>query len=86
MSEDILLDILTRLLGRPQTPNWSLLRPVEHALWRGFVALPSTENNGSLYYAVESNPKTQAMYAKFGIAALPYEVFIQQGRPSGNNR
>ena len=38
MSEDILLDILTRLLGFPQAPDWPLPRPVEHALRRGFLA------------------------------------------------
>lgn len=42
---------------------------------------PKHGEGGSRYYAVESNPRTRAMYAKFGIAALPYEVFIQEGRP-----
>ena len=46
---------------------------------------PKHGENGSLYYAVESNPRTRAMYAKFGIAALPYEVFIQEGRPGEDN-
>lgn len=31
------------------------------------------------YYAVESNPRTRAMYARFGIAAVPYETFIREG-------
>lgn len=32
---------------------------------------------GGLYYAVESNHKTRSMYAKYGIAAQPYEVFMK---------
>lgn len=42
---------------------------------------PKHGESGGLYYAVESNPRTRAMYAKFGIAACPYEVFIRDGRP-----
>ena len=38
MSEDILLGILTRLLGFPQAPDSPLSRPVEHAFRRGFLA------------------------------------------------
>lgn len=38
---------------------------------------PKHGNTHSLYYAVESNPKTRAMYASFEIAASPYEVFIK---------
>lgn len=29
------------------------------------------------FYAVESNPKTRAMYAKYGIEAAPYDKFIR---------
>jgi len=47
---------------------------------------PKHGEDGGLYYAVESNPRTRAMYAKFGIAATPYEVFIQEGRPGGSDR
>jgi len=32
---------------------------------------------GAHYYAVESNPKTRAMYARFGIEAAPYDRFIK---------
>ena len=45
---------------------------------------PKYGEDGSLYYAVESNPRTRAMYAKFEITASPYEVFIQEGRLSGS--
>ena len=31
------------------------------------------------YYAVESNPRTRAMYARHGIYAAPYETFIKSG-------
>lgn len=46
---------------------------------------PKHGEDGGHYYAVESNPRTQAMYARFGIAALPYETFIREGRPNGDN-
>ena len=29
------------------------------------------------YVGIESNPKTREMYAKYGIAATPYSVYIQ---------
>lgn len=48
----------------------------ESALKR-FV-FPKHGEDGSLYYAVESNPKTRAMYAKYGISAQSYDVFIKQ--------
>ena len=41
---------------------------------------PKHGEDWGLYYAVESNPRTRAMYAKFGIAALPYEVFMRESR------
>ena len=37
---------------------------------------PKHGNNGKIYYAVESNPNTRAMYAEYGIVATPYEMFI----------
>lgn len=37
---------------------------------------------GAFYYAVESNPKTRAMYNRFGIHGQPYDVFMRgQGQP-----
>lgn len=38
---------------------------------------PKHGNDGSIYYAVESNPRTRAMYAKYGISAQPYDKFIK---------
>lgn len=32
----------------------------------------------AIYYAVESNPKTRAMYSRFGIPAKPYSEFIKE--------
>ena len=32
---------------------------------------------GSRYLAIESNPRTRAMYARYGIKAVPYETFIK---------
>lgn len=47
----------------------------ESALCR-FI-FPKYGRNCSTYYAVESNPKTREMYAKYGIEAQPYEKFIK---------
>ncbi len=38
---------------------------------------PRHGTEGGQYYAVESNPRTRSMYAKYGIAAKPYDVFIR---------
>lgn len=43
---------------------------------RRFI-FPKHGRDGNLYYAVESNPKTRQMYAKYGIAAKPYDQFIK---------
>ncbi len=39
---------------------------------------PKYGEEGSLYYAVESNPKTREMYAEYGIVAEPYDRFIKK--------
>lgn len=38
---------------------------------------PKHGSDGAQYYAVESNPKTRAMYARYGIRATPYSEFIK---------
>ena len=38
---------------------------------------PLHGTDGSVYYAVESNPKTREMYSRYGICANPYDVFIK---------
>lgn len=43
---------------------------------RRFI-FPRHGQDGSQFYAVESNPKTRAMYDKYGIYARPYDVFIK---------
>ncbi len=47
----------------------------ESALKR-FV-FPRHGTDGTLYYAVESNPRTRTMYRRYNIAAAPYDVFIK---------
>lgn len=47
----------------------------ESALKR-FV-FPRHGSSGAKFYAVESNPKTRAMYARYGISARPYSEFIK---------
>ena len=48
----------------------------ESALQR-FI-FPKHGNDPAKYYAVESNPQTRAMYAKYGIKAEPYSTFIKK--------
>ncbi len=43
---------------------------------RRFV-FPKHGDNPAQFYAVESNPKTRAMYAGYGIGASPYDTFIK---------
>lgn len=43
---------------------------------RRFI-FPRHGQDGAQYFAVESNPKTRTMYAKYGIAARPYDQFIK---------
>ena len=38
---------------------------------------PKHGTDASRYYGVESNPRTRAMYARYGIQSQPYETFIQ---------
>jgi hypothetical protein len=43
---------------------------------RRFI-FPKHGMNPEQFYAVESNPKTRTMYARYGIQATPYEKFIK---------
>ena len=47
----------------------------ESALQR-FI-FPKHGRNPDKYYAVESNPDTRAMYARYGIQASPYNIFLK---------
>jgi len=38
---------------------------------------PKYGMDASIYYGVESNPRTRSMYARYGIQSQPYETFIQ---------
>ena len=50
---------------------------IKESILKRFV-FPRFGTDGSRYFAVESNPKTRAMYAQYGIAAEPYELFIKR--------
>lgn len=50
---------------------------IKKSILERFV-FPKHGTDCSQYYAVESNPRTRAMYAKFGIMAEPYDKFIQR--------
>lgn len=50
---------------------------IKESILNRFV-FPKHGNQGEKFFAVESNPKTRAMYAKYGIKAEPYEIFIKR--------
>lgn len=44
---------------------------------------PKHGTDADVFYAVESNPKTRAMYKKYGIQAEPYSDFIKRAGSDG---
>lgn len=50
---------------------------IKESILKRFV-FPKYGMDGSKFFAVESNPKTRAMYARYGIQAEPYETFIKR--------
>lgn len=49
---------------------------IKESILKRFV-FPKHGTDGSQYFAVESNPKTREMYARYGIKAQPYSVFMK---------
>lgn len=49
---------------------------IKESILERFV-FPKHGRDPGQFYAVESNPKTRAMYARYGIKAQPYDVFIR---------
>lgn len=50
---------------------------IKESILKRFV-FPKHGKDGAQYFAVESNPRTRAMYARYGIPAEPYDKFIQR--------
>lgn len=50
---------------------------IKESILQRFV-FPQYGTDGKQYFAVESNPKTRAMYYRHGIPAEPYDKFIQR--------
>lgn len=50
---------------------------IKESILKRFV-FPKYGNDGKQFFAVESNPRTRAMYARYGIPAEPYDRFIQR--------
>lgn len=50
---------------------------IKESILRRFI-FPKHGATPEQFYAVESNPKTRAMYAHHGITAQPYNIFIKQ--------
>ncbi len=58
--------------------NVGLMPPAaKHKAMIDYV-FPKYGNDPTQYFAIESNPKTRAMYANLGIKALPYEDFMNK--------
>ncbi len=47
----------------------------EHLLYK--YVLPKHGRDARKYFGIESNPKTRAMYAKYGISSMPYDEFLK---------
>lgn len=50
---------------------------IKESILKRFV-FPKYGNDGKQFFAVESNPRTRAMYARYGIPTEPYDRFIQR--------
>ena len=50
---------------------------IKESILRRFI-FPKHGDTPEQFYAVESNPKTRAMYSRHGITAQPYDIFIKQ--------
>ena len=50
---------------------------IKESILQRFV-FPKYGRDGKSYFAVESNPRTRAMYYRYGIPAEPYDKFIQR--------
>lgn len=50
---------------------------IKESILQRFV-FPKHGMDGKQYFAVESNPRTRAMYYRYGIPAEPYDKFIQR--------
>lgn len=50
---------------------------IKESILQRFV-FPKHGLDGKQYFAVESNPRTRAMYYRYGIPAEPYDKFIQR--------
>lgn len=86
--EETLANILRKTCWQPQEWYFNDIDAWPPAFKKSALQrfiFPKHGEDGRLYYAVESNSRTRTIYAKFGIAALPYEVFIQEGRSGEDN-
>lgn len=80
-SAQSLENILNKTGWRPMEAYFNDLNldppSIKESILKRFV-FPKYGNDGNTYFAVESNPRTRAMYARYGIAAEPYEKYIQR--------
>ncbi len=74
-------NILCKTDWRPEEAYFNDLNldppSIKESILKRFV-FPKYGNDGKQFFAVESNPRTRAMYARYGISAEPYDKFIQR--------
>ena len=74
-------NILRKTDWRPEEAYFNDLNldppSIKESILKRFV-FPKYGNDGKQFFAVESNPRTRAMYARYGIPAEPYDRFIQR--------
>ena len=85
---ETLINILRKMKWQPNEAYFNDINAMppeykESALKR-FI-FPRHGNDGSKYLAIESNPQTRAMYARYSIEAMPYEKYIKIYNQKENN-
>lgn len=78
--EETLANLKAKVDWQPDEAYWNDLDldppSIKESILQRFV-FPKHGVDGSHYFAIESNPLTRAMYARYGIHAEPYEEFIK---------
>jgi hypothetical protein len=57
--------------------NFGATPPIAKETYLVEQILPTYGRDPSLYFGVESNPKTREMYARYGIKSQPYKEFMK---------
>lgn len=63
----------------PQEAYFSTMKTYPHVNKENLLVGKVFKKHGrdaSIYFGVESNPKTRSMYARYGISSMPYDEFL----------